>query len=337
MWGGLLALLAAASFAFSNVSARRGVIGGSVVQGLMVTIPIGVPLFLAAVLATGSLGAAGRFSPLATLYLALAGIAHFVWGRYCSYRAISAMGGNLAGPVQQVSLLLTLALAVSLLGEILTPLRILGITLVLIGPAVMLRARKAASHAAKSEAGPPASSVAMTSFRPRYAEGYTFAFLSAFGYGLSPILVRAALQGADAGASLSGGLISYAAATALVAPVLLRRATRRHVLSVDRQAAKWFTVSGVVVCVSQMVRYLALALAPVTVVAPILRTSIVFRVLFGWIVNRDHEVFGLGMVIGLAVSLVGAVALTLDTEFVLSFLPLPDFAIEAAQWHWPRG
>ena len=67
------------------------------------------------------------FSPRALAALALAGILHFVWGRYCNYRATSAIGTNLVAPVQQVNLIVTLSLAIWLLGEQLTPLRVLGI------------------------------------------------------------------------------------------------------------------------------------------------------------------------------------------------------------------
>jgi hypothetical protein len=29
---------------------------------------------------------------------------HFVWGRYCNYRATRAIGTNLVAPIQQISL-----------------------------------------------------------------------------------------------------------------------------------------------------------------------------------------------------------------------------------------
>ena len=31
----------------------------------------------------------------------MAGIVHFVWGRYCNYRAVQAIGSNLAGPFDE--------------------------------------------------------------------------------------------------------------------------------------------------------------------------------------------------------------------------------------------
>lgn len=339
MLGGLLALLASATFAISNVSVRRGVITGTVLQGMAITVPIGAPLFLIVAVAIGAFPAIFDFAPLPALYLALAGIVHFIAGRYGNYRAINAMGANLAIPVQQTSLLFSLAIALWLLGESLTPLKLLGIVLVLVGPAMMIQPPRNPAKGLATKDGATkgqATNNPATPFRPRYAEGFTFALLSALAYGVSPVFVRAALRGADPAVSMAGGFLSYAAAAVVIALLLLAPSARRQVFSIEPRAVRWFTLSGVFVCVSQMVRYIALALAPVTVVQPILRLTMVFSVVFSWVINRDHEVFGLRIVAGIVVSLVGALALTVNIEFLLSLLPLPDTVAAAARWKWPN-
>jgi Predicted membrane protein len=106
-----------------------------------------------------------------------------------------------------------------------------------------------------------------------------------------------------------------------------------HEASLERSAAGWFLVSGVLVFVSQMFRYAALAQAPVSVVAPIQHLSVEFRVLFSWLINRDHEVFGVWVISGIALSLVGAGLLTLSVEWVAALLP-PGLAAAMA-WTWP--
>src|SRR5215468_5596635 len=137
--GGLLAICSAATFAFNNASVRRGVLTGSVAQAMAITVPIGVPLFFLAALLTGRLGDVLTFSTQGYVALALAGILHFVWGRYCNYRATRAIGTNLVAPVQQINLIFTLLLAILILGETLTPLRLVGIALVLLGPSLTFR------------------------------------------------------------------------------------------------------------------------------------------------------------------------------------------------------
>ena len=104
MLGGLLAVCSAACFAFNNASVRRAVLTGSIVQGMAITVPLGVPLFFVGALLTGNLAAVAGFSPTTLVALSAAGVLHFVWGRYFNYRATRAMGTNLVAPIQRLSL-----------------------------------------------------------------------------------------------------------------------------------------------------------------------------------------------------------------------------------------
>ena len=199
--------------------------------------------------------------------------------------------------------------------------------------------RKAAAIGERSDAVLPIKSADPPSppkaFQPNYAEGYTFALLSSTGYGISPVLVRLALENRDLHASLGGGLISYVAATLAFALILLLPGQWQHVRSLDREAAKWFAISGVFVCFAQMLRYMALVLAPVSVVTPIQRTSLLFRLYFSHIINPQHEVFGGRIVAATVVSLLGALTLSVSTELVQSLVLLPDWLRTALNWHWP--
>lgn len=329
MLGGLLALCSAATFALNNTLARRGVLTGTVLQALSISVPIGVPIFLVAVLATGSLGHVAGFSWNSILWLSLAGLVHFVWGRYCNYRAVKAIGSNLAGPIQESSTLVALGLAVGLLGETLTPVKVFGIVLVLLGPAVAVELGSRKRREAEG-AGPGSPR-----FTPAYAEGYLFAALSATGYGTSPVFVRLGLDGAGIRASLAGGLVSYVAATLVVVCVLAATGSLRHARFASPETAKWFGLAGFFVGVSQVLRYMALAVAPVTVVAPIQRLSLLFRFFFSWLMNREHEIFSGRIFVGTALSLVGVAFLSLSTDVVVSFLRLPDWLARAAAWTWP--
>ena len=336
MLGGLLALLSAAVFSFESATARRGVVTASVVQALAGTVPIGVPIFLVSAVAFGGLGVLAGFSAQAIAYLATAGILHFAWGRYCNYRASKAMGANLVAPVQQSNMLVTLALAIWILGEHLTLLRIIGIGLVVLGPALTYdRTRRTAPSVPSPVETAPADAAPRKLFQPNYAEGYLFALLSSTGYGISPVLIRLALGDKSLEASLAGGLISYSAAALVFALFLMWPGQWRHVRALDRSAAKWLTVSGVCVCLAQMLRYMALTLAPVSVVTPIQRLSLVFRLYFSRIINPQHEQFGGRIVAATIVSLLGALALSVSTEIVQQALPLPDWGKTVLNWRWP--
>lgn len=323
MLGVVLTVLSAATFAFNNASARRGVLTGSVAQGLAITVPLGVPFFLLATLASGNAGLVAAFPSEAVGALALAGVLHFVVGRYGNFRAAKAIGINLSGPVIQLSLLITLALAVGVLKEQLSVLRIIGIVLLVIGP--MMMHERAAGSGKPSEPG---------RFQPHYAEGYAFSLLTALAYGLSPILNRLAVIGGDLGKGLAGGLIAYSAATAVVLLALAWPGQLRHALATTPASLKWFTYSGVSVCIAQMLIYMAYAVAPISVVVPLLQLHLVLRLVLSRLLNPQHELFGSGLVLGTLVSVAGAVALALDVD-LLTYLPLPEPLAGLARWRWP--
>lgn len=327
MLGGLLALLAAATFALNSATARRAVLSGSVMQGIAITVPLGVPAFFLGALLLGQLDRLWQLPGMALLWLSLAGIAHFVWGRFFIYRAQEMIGANLAGTLQQFDLVLSLALAVLVLGEILTPLRILGIALVIVGPALAF-----SGEAARPRSDGPG---AQAEFSPRHIEGYGYVALSSIGYGLSPIFTSLGLRELGPGASMTGGLVAYLAATVAVAVLVVATGSVRHVRTTSPLAWRWFGFAGVSVSVSQMLRFAALSLAPVTVVQPIQRLSKLFLFVFSWLMNREHEVFNPRLLSAAIVSLIGAVLLSISTDVFLALAPWPDWLVRASRWQWP--
>jgi drug/metabolite transporter (DMT)-like permease len=332
--GAVLALLSAASFGLNNAMTRRGVLTGSVGQALAIGVPIGVPMFFLFALIGGGLSAIPNFSRDAILIMTGTGLLHFICGRYCNYRSVKAMGANLSGPVVQLSLVVSLTLAITVLQEGLTPLRIVGIVLVLLGPALMHRsdASPATRVDAAAAAGGRSVAAGPPPFQPRYAEGYLFGLLAAACYGVTPILIRIVVERGSLGDSMAAGLLSYCAATAFLALTMLWPGRLRHVLSIDPTPAKWFIGSGVLVTVSQMFFYLALAVAPVSVVMPVLQLHLVFRYLLARLLNPHHEMFGGMMIVATAMSVLGAAALSLDPEFVIANVPLTDSLVALLRW-----
>jgi len=322
--GAILALLSAATFGLNNAALRRGVLTGSVFQALAVTVLIGVPLFLLMCVAFGALGALFEFSAAAWIWMSIAGIIHFVVGRYGNYRATEAMGAALSAPIQQISLLVALLLAITFLEETLTPLRLMGIVLVMVSPMIILKRRRNGAAARTA-----------STFEPRYLEGTLWGAMGALGYGTSPLLIRIGLEGGGIVESIAAGFISYLAASVVVGGLLLVPANRAELLSLQPTPAGWFAFSGVAVFVSQVFRYMALAIAPISVVTTIQRTSVAFRVVFAWALNREHEVLDTRTCVGIGVSLLGILALTLDTEFVLRHVPLPEAIAALARLTWP--
>ena len=138
--GAVLAVLSAATFALTNATGRRGVITGTPVQGMVISIPVGLLCFLLVALLTGALESLSRISVAALASLSAAGILHFVIGRYCNFRASQAAGVNLTAPVMQLNAVVTLVLAVVVLREPCTILQLFGGTLMVAGSLVTQRA-----------------------------------------------------------------------------------------------------------------------------------------------------------------------------------------------------
>lgn len=295
----------------------------SVLHALAISVLLGVPLFVLAYVVSGGLQVPSSLPYMAWVWFAIAGVVHFAIGRYGNYRATQALGSNLSAPLQQISIPVSLALALFFLNETLTVLKFAGIMLVLTGP-VLATWRRGGDNAGATPSG----------FEPAYREGILWGVIGGIAYGVSPLLIVKGL-GSDSGLTdgIAGGLISYSAAAIVIVAAVSIAGGTSFLRQLDSSAGKWFLISAVLVFVSQMFRYIALVIAPVSVVVPIQRTSIVFRVVFSWVFNREHEVFGGGLLVGIAMSLIGAVALTLSTDIVQSMLS-PEWARYLAR-EWP--
>jgi drug/metabolite transporter (DMT)-like permease len=318
--GGFFALLAAVTFAWTNAAVRRGVVTGTAVQATTLSIPIGLPVFFVALLISGDPAWLWELPQRSVLVFGAVGVTHFIIGRYCNYRALAAIGTNLAGPIMQFGMVVSLVLAIAFLGETLTPLRVFGIVLIVAGPAFISRDRRKT----------PAHSERPT-FSPRIAEGYAFAFVGSVCYGLSPVLVRYAVAGEGLAASLAGGVIGAGTATIAILVLLLLPGHWREVRAVSPKAAKWFLSSGFLVYLSQIFAYMAVAVAPVTLTAPIIALANVFRIHLSRWLNPEHEVFGPDVIVATAISFFGVLALSVSADI----LPLPASWTAFLGWHWP--
>ncbi len=325
MLGAVLAFLSAGFFGLNNSTVRRGVLKASVLQGMAITVPLGVPLFLVFAIAFGGLAALADWPAATWAWMALAGIVHFVLGRYGNYRATQALGATLSTPVQQISILVSLVLAVVFLGERVSLLNLVGIGLVMLGPVVVLRQHKSSTAKARAKG-----------FEPEYLPGFGWGAVCALGYGVSPLLIALGLDAARASGgghgladSVAGVLVSYVAATIVVAGLVAAAGGRRYMAGMDRGAGVWFYLSTLFVALSQLFRYLALAVAPVSVVVPIQRLSMVFRIVFNGLLNADHEVMDRWILLTILVSLIGVLFLTLDGEAMLLWLGLPGGIAES--------
>jgi drug/metabolite transporter (DMT)-like permease len=335
--GILYAALGAFTFALNNVAMRRGVVTGSVLQGMAVTVPIGGLSFLIMTLAFGELDELVAVPMVALAWLAGQGIVHFVLGRYCNYKSNQLMGVNLAAPVVQLQVPFAMMLAVAMLHEEFTALQVIGSVLMLGGSFVTQtrsgkRRNKAAAPVARAmpvaglsaqpePAGPVPGSEPV--FRPRVFSGYLFGLGAAICYGSSPLMARQAFLDAPGIGSAAAGCLAYAAATLFFSLVLLKPGSWGEIRRMSRENLPWFLSSAVLVAVSQAFVYASLAVAPLMVVTPILQLSLVFRLFLSQCINRDYEVMNAAVLIGAFTAVLGSILVSLNTDALLKLLDVP--------------
>jgi len=319
MFGALLALTSAAFFGLNSAATRRGVLRATVLQGMAITVPLGVPIFVAFAFAMGGFQVLADWELAVWFWMVLAGIVHFVIGRYGNYRATQALGSTLSTPIQQLSILVALALGFAFLGETINAVNLAGIGLVIIGPMLLVRRRDATKKAARAKG-----------FQPDFGPGMFWGGVSAFGYGTSPLFIVLGLAAAGGGLadSAAGVMVSYIAATLVVAAMVIGAGGRKYLASLDRSSARWFVLSAIFAALSQLLRYLALAVAPISVVVPIQRLSVVFRLLFNAVINRDYEVFDRWIIVSILLAVLGAIALGVETEMLLGWLSVSGATVQ---------
>jgi len=328
--GVLYAAVGAFTFALNNVTMRRGVITGSVLQGMALTVPIGGLSFFVMTIALGALHDLVVFPMVALTWLACQGVVHFVIGRYCNYRSNQLMGVNLTAPVVQLQVPFAMILAVVLLHEIFTVLQAIGSALMLGGSFITQGNAGKRKKVSAFIPRVPSQEAALKPkrFEPRVFSGYIFGLGAAMCYGSSPLMARQAFLNAPGSSTVAGGCLAYAAATLFFLLMLLKPDSWADVRSMKPGNLPWFLSSAILVAISQAFVYASLAVAPLMVVTPILQLSLVFRLFLSQLINRDHEVMNAAVLFGAFTAVLGSILVSLRTEDLttfLGFMPLAGF------------
>lgn len=316
MLGAIYAALGAFTFSLNNVTMRRGVVTGSVLQGMALTVPIGGLSFLAMTICVGEFSQIFTFPAAALAWLTVQGMVHFVAGRYCNYKANQLMGVNLSAPVVQLQVPVAMMLAVATLHERFTMLQAIGSVLMLGGSFTTQRTKSTKPDGKKPEKKPV--------FVPSAISGYFFGLGAAVCYGSSPLMARQAFLHAPGASTLAGGCLAYTAATLFFSLILLKPGSWTDIRSVTRENLPWFLSSAVLVAVSQAFVYASLAIAPLMVVTPILQLSLVFRLLLSRLINRDHEVANAAVYAGAGTAVLGSIMVSLNTDDLAALFELPQ-------------
>ena len=303
MLGLVCAIMSAVAFAANDTALRRGILFASVYKSIIVTVPIGFPVFLLAITLTNSWPSFRTLDLTQFLFFGSAGIIHFIFGRYFGYKTIESVGATQAGPIVQLGLLISVFFAYHLFDEEITNIHIIAIFLVILAPMIILL-------------GYEGDRFTSSGIKMKYKAGLFWGLSCAICYGISPLLVKSGFSNYSLEITILAGFISYISAIFfLILIMTLLRVRIRDITEMDKSALKWFTITGFMGSSAQLLRYIALGLIPISIVEPIHRTSVIFRVIFGFIINRNHEIINIRVLLGVALSIIGMYLLILQIDF----------------------
>ena len=303
MLGLVCAVMSAVAFAANDTALRRGILFASVYKSIIVTVPIGFPVFLLAITLTDSWSSFRALDLAQFLFFGSAGIIHFIFGRYFGYKTIESLGATQAGPIVQLGLLISVFFAYHLFDEEITNIHIIAIFLIILAPMIILL-------------GHEGDKFTRSGIEMKYKAGLFWGLSCAICYGISPLLVKSGFSNYSLEITILAGFISYISAIFfLILIMILTRVRIRDIIEMDKSALKWFTITGFMGSSAQLLRYIALGLIPISIVEPIHRTSVIFRVMFGFVINRNHEIINVRVLLGVALSIIGMYLLILQIDF----------------------
>lgn len=285
----MFALLSAMSFALNAIFLRRAVIiVADISVGILISVSMAVPLLFLIIAFTGQIQSLLNFTWQGYLWLSLAGIVHFVIGRTLSYKCIQMVGANIANILSRSDILISVVLGISVLGEPLSWGLGIGVFMILAG--ITLTGLN--------------SQRTQKSYDSLYripTKAFALGLGAGVSWGVAPIFVKLGLDGI--GSPVAGAFISFVAATIILSLSLLKQQTRISISATSGRGAGFFFAAGLLSFVANFVRYIALNLAPASVVTPLASTVPVFVLIFSFIFNRKLEIFNTRVVLG-AISVV---------------------------------
>jgi len=301
MLGAILGLFSAAGFGANAVITRRAMLRVSANYIATLTVFTGPIFFFGVAALTGEIWKLWHFPWQAHVFLALSGIVHFAFGRSWGYRSLRLIGATRSVVVTSLNPIVTVLLAMSILGEAVSVTMLIGIILTLLGPIVLLKEKVSIEdqHSKVGERGKELD-------RRTLYKGIFYGVGAALFWGSSAILIKLGLE--NGGTPVAGTFIAYLSASLVIAPSsFLNREYREEILRRDKESIKDVLYSGLTSNMAQLMRYIALGLGSAIVVSLTLRTVALWSLLFSFLFMRQHESFSRWVLLGNALLVVGTI------------------------------
>ncbi len=295
--GIIFAFLSAAALGLNSAVVRRGVLIASPYYAVLISVTGGAFIFFALAFLTGQIERFHEIGGRGAVIIGVGGVINYLGARLSQFIAIGSVGANVTAPLRGFSSLFAAILGMTLLGEAITATRISGVLLLVAAPLI-----------AFSRPATIRQDLERTT-APRLVRGIVFGLLSAGTYGISSFLFRWVL--ANTGLPFLGAFIAHVSGAFVLLAILLVPQMRRGLMGIGRRALSYFVGVLFIMAVGQVLWFLALEAAPISVVAPLVETLAFFGVGFAYIINRDTESFHPLVLAGLCVAVIGAIVIAL--------------------------
>ena len=265
VYGIIFGVTSSILFSLNSLVTRRGVYYGNVFEAVSMTVVLGIPIFLLAVLFRHELYDIYLISFRILIIFILVGILHFLVGRYLLYSSIHYIGAASSTPVVATTQVFAILMAIPLLKETLNLLKVIGIAFSISGIILLVY-----SH-----------------IRNRIMKRGIFLALSAtFIFATTTILIRYGLGIYPR--PIIAVLISYlAASTIFIHPS--GRKSRELYSKLPYKTLIYIILAAIFVDLGQLFRYEALNNIEVSVLAPIMATIPIQVIVYSYLVNREYE------------------------------------------------
>ena len=297
--GLVFALLVSVFYGLSDVYIRRAVLrSGEAYTAVLMTLFVGIVLYSLVITITGQWGVISTLSGRALAYLMGAGILHYIGGRFIYYAAVRRIGANKSGAISRVEIPYAVMMGIIVLGEPITTPLVIGVLCIVPGVVLTSMERKVAGGGGAE----------IHSYRAQ-AKGIVLAVIAGLFWGTSGVFIKPALQ--EMQAPFVGVFISYSTAFVLMAGFLFIDNQRDKILRLNRSMLVPMGITGILTSCSNLFRFQALNLSPMSLVMPLASTHILYLLVFSFLLNRSIEVFTTKIVLGIVLIAAGTVIIFL--------------------------
>ena len=293
-----LALLASFFFSSRDISVRKSLVKADLYSTLVITLLFAIPISGAIALLTGEIWQLATLDPIVIELFAIVGILQFVLARGLYYAGIGILGASRAIAVAKMDSALAVLLAVLFIGEGINLLIALSVIVVMAGVFLV---------SLSESSGQQKEGTAM--MRRKFFRGLMYLILTAITSAVVPLLIRVGLL--ESGVPVLGAFIANSFALMVLAPFLLVGRFRNRLLGLDRNSIKLITFSSIFATSGQLAKFMALGLAPVIFVAPVLNANILITFCLAYLFIRRQELVNSKVIVGGLMVVVGITILAL--------------------------